>query len=106
MPETLVIDRGSCAIVRPVPGDVVTALPGAHAGPGPTSEQARAAAEQGLGEQAYSAPDGALVAVRDDVVLDVDATALPEDLGPGHQRRIELACLLAAGVFACWTGES
>ena len=39
----LVIDRGSYAIVRPVPDDVVTALQGAHAGPGPTSEQARTA---------------------------------------------------------------
>ena len=39
----LVIDRGSYAIVRPVPDDVVTALRGAHAGPGPTSEQAREA---------------------------------------------------------------
>jgi bifunctional DNA-binding transcriptional regulator/antitoxin component of YhaV-PrlF toxin-antitoxin module len=38
----LVIDRGSYAIVRPVPDDVVAALRGAHAGPGPTSEQARA----------------------------------------------------------------
>jgi len=39
----LVIDRGSYAIVRPVPDDVVTALQGTHAGQGPTSEQARAA---------------------------------------------------------------
>ena len=39
----LVIDRGSYAIVRPVPDDVVAALRGAHAGSGPTSEQARAA---------------------------------------------------------------
>jgi bifunctional DNA-binding transcriptional regulator/antitoxin component of YhaV-PrlF toxin-antitoxin module len=39
----LVVDRGSHAIVRPVPEDVATALGGAHAGPGPTSEQARAA---------------------------------------------------------------
>jgi bifunctional DNA-binding transcriptional regulator/antitoxin component of YhaV-PrlF toxin-antitoxin module len=37
----LVIDRGSYAIVRPVPDDVVTALQGAHAGSGPTAEQAR-----------------------------------------------------------------
>lgn len=39
----LVIDRGSYAIVRPVPDDVVTALQGAHAGPGQSSAQARAA---------------------------------------------------------------
>jgi bifunctional DNA-binding transcriptional regulator/antitoxin component of YhaV-PrlF toxin-antitoxin module len=39
----LVIDRGSYAIVRPVPDDVVTMLRGAHAGPGPTADQARAA---------------------------------------------------------------
>jgi bifunctional DNA-binding transcriptional regulator/antitoxin component of YhaV-PrlF toxin-antitoxin module len=39
----LVIDRGSYAIVRPVPEDVPTALGGVHAGEGPTSEQARAA---------------------------------------------------------------
>jgi bifunctional DNA-binding transcriptional regulator/antitoxin component of YhaV-PrlF toxin-antitoxin module len=39
----LVIDRGSYAIVRPVPDDVVTALRGAHAGPGPTAEQVREA---------------------------------------------------------------
>jgi bifunctional DNA-binding transcriptional regulator/antitoxin component of YhaV-PrlF toxin-antitoxin module len=43
----LVIDRGSYAIVRPVPEDVPTALRGAHAGPGPTSEQARAADRAG-----------------------------------------------------------
>ncbi len=39
----LVIDRGSYAIVRPVPEDVPTALRGVHAGDGQTSEQARAA---------------------------------------------------------------
>lgn len=39
----LVIDRGSYAIVRPVPDDVVSALHGAHAGPGPTPDEARAA---------------------------------------------------------------
>jgi bifunctional DNA-binding transcriptional regulator/antitoxin component of YhaV-PrlF toxin-antitoxin module len=38
----LVIDRGSYAIVRPVPDDVTAVLRGAHAGRGPTSEQVRA----------------------------------------------------------------
>lgn len=38
----LVVDRGDYAIVRPVPEDPVAALLGAHAGPGPTSEDLRA----------------------------------------------------------------
>lgn len=39
----LVIDRGDYAIVRPLPADPLATLRGAHAGPGPTIEQARAA---------------------------------------------------------------
>lgn len=39
----LVIDRGDYAIVRPVPADPLRALRGAHRGPGPATEQARAA---------------------------------------------------------------
>ncbi|MGH3503835.1 MAG: AbrB/MazE/SpoVT family DNA-binding domain-containing protein [Nocardioidaceae bacterium] len=39
----LVIDRGDYAIVRPIPADPLATLRGAHAGPGPTTEQARAA---------------------------------------------------------------
>jgi bifunctional DNA-binding transcriptional regulator/antitoxin component of YhaV-PrlF toxin-antitoxin module len=38
----LVIDRGDYAIVRPIPDDTVSELRGVYAGPGPTSEQARA----------------------------------------------------------------
>lgn len=38
----LVVDRGDYAIVRPVPDDPVTALRGAHAGPGPSTEALRA----------------------------------------------------------------
>jgi bifunctional DNA-binding transcriptional regulator/antitoxin component of YhaV-PrlF toxin-antitoxin module len=44
--SVLVIDRGEYAIVRPIPDDTVAALMGAHAGPGPTSEQARALERQ------------------------------------------------------------
>jgi bifunctional DNA-binding transcriptional regulator/antitoxin component of YhaV-PrlF toxin-antitoxin module len=51
--SVLVIDRGSYAIVRPIPGDAVTELQGAHAGPGPTSEQARTA-ERARDEEAAS----------------------------------------------------
>ena len=62
--------------------------------------------EGDFGERAYSAPAGVLVAVKDNLVLTIDATALPDDLGVGHQRRIDVVRLLAAGVFACWTGAS
>ena len=40
--SVLVIDRGEYAIVRPIPSDTVAALRGAHAGPGPRTEDARA----------------------------------------------------------------
>jgi bifunctional DNA-binding transcriptional regulator/antitoxin component of YhaV-PrlF toxin-antitoxin module len=39
----LVIDRGDYAIVRPIPSDPLATLRGAHAEPGPTTEQARRA---------------------------------------------------------------
>ena len=41
--SVLVVDRGDYAIVRPIPEDTVTALKGAFAGPGPTSDTVRAA---------------------------------------------------------------
>jgi bifunctional DNA-binding transcriptional regulator/antitoxin component of YhaV-PrlF toxin-antitoxin module len=41
--SVLVIDRGDYAIVRPIPGDTVAALRGVHAGPGPSTEEVRAA---------------------------------------------------------------
>ena len=40
--SVLVIDRGDYAIIRPIPPDTVTALRGAYAGPGLSSDQARA----------------------------------------------------------------
>lgn len=52
--SVLVIDKGDYAIVRPIPDDPVTALEGAHAGPGMTTEKARAAerdAEQAAGQR-------------------------------------------------------
>jgi bifunctional DNA-binding transcriptional regulator/antitoxin component of YhaV-PrlF toxin-antitoxin module len=41
--SVLVIDRGDYAIVRPIPDDPIAALQGAHRGPGPATEAARAA---------------------------------------------------------------
>ena len=43
-PTVLVIDKGDYAIVRPIPEDPVAALHGRHAGAGPASARARAAA--------------------------------------------------------------
>ena len=40
--SVLVIDRGDHAIVRPVPADLIAAVRGVRAGPGPASEEIRA----------------------------------------------------------------
>jgi hypothetical protein len=61
--------------------------------------------EPGMGQQAYSASNGTILAAKDNMVLRVDATALPDDLGATHQHRVDVARLLAAGVFNCWTGN-
>jgi AbrB family looped-hinge helix DNA binding protein len=55
--SVLVIDRGDYAIIRPIPDDPVTALEGAHAGPGDSTEEARAAerrAEAAAGQRRAS----------------------------------------------------
>lgn len=41
--RVIVIDQGEYVIVRPVPEDIWASVEGAHAGPGPTVEEARAA---------------------------------------------------------------
>jgi hypothetical protein len=63
------------------------------------------AAEPGLGQQAFSAPNGTILAAKDNMVLRVDASGLPDRLGPTHEPRIGLTRILAAAVFNCWTGE-
>ena len=60
--------------------------------------------EPGLGEQAYSAPGGTVIAVKDNMVLRVDATGMPDGLGAAHEGRLDFARVVAAGVFTCWTG--
>jgi bifunctional DNA-binding transcriptional regulator/antitoxin component of YhaV-PrlF toxin-antitoxin module len=56
--KVLVVDRGDYAIVRPIPDDVVAALQGVHAGPGPTTEEVRAAerAAESAGESRRTDP--------------------------------------------------
>jgi hypothetical protein len=36
----------------------------------------------------------------------VDATELPDDMGATHEKRLDLARVISAGVFNCWTGNS
>lgn len=63
-----------------------------------------AAAEAGLGQAAYSSATGIVVAAKDNMVLRVDPTGLPDDLGTVHEHRIDFARAIAAGVFNCWQG--
>jgi hypothetical protein len=65
-----------------------------------------AAAEPGLGEQAYGSPAGTVVSRKDNLVLTVDATGLPDQIGNTHESRLDLARVITAGVFTCWTGNS
>jgi hypothetical protein len=65
-----------------------------------------AGAESGLGEQAFGSPVGTVVSRKDNLVLTVDATGLPDDLGGTHESRLDLARVITAGVFNCWTGNS
>ncbi|MGZ4566085.1 MAG: hypothetical protein ACXVFZ_04530 [Blastococcus sp.] len=67
---------------------------------------ANAAPEPGLGQQGYSSDAGIVVAAKDNMVLRVDATGLPDDLGTVHERRVDFARVIAGGVFNCWTGNS
>ena len=57
-------------------------------------------------EDAYQNGLGAVVALQDNLVLFVDASALPpEHLGPDHQSQTGLAIILATHVVDGWTGQ-
>lgn len=66
---------------------------------GATTEQ------PGLGEAGWSAPDGTVLAAKDNMVLTVDPTGLPDDLGTVHEHRVDFAVVIAAGIFSCWKGS-
>jgi hypothetical protein len=53
----------------------------------------------GLGDRAYQAPDGTIVAVKDQFVLRVDPGAAP----PGISKS-DLAFAAVVAVMSCWTG--
>ncbi len=54
--SVLIVDRGGYAIVRPIPADLVGELQGSHAGPGPNTDEARAAEREA--QHAREATDG------------------------------------------------
>ena len=58
-----------------------------------------------LGLPAYQSTAGAVVFLKDDKTLEVDAAGLPAQAGPDHQTREALAYAVAADVLACWTGK-
>lgn len=57
----------------------------------------------GLGLPAYETDDGVVVFIKDHKTLEVDATALPDSLGPeGDLSRADLAYAVASSVLTCW----
>lgn len=58
----------------------------------------------GLGQQAFGTPAGTAEVLKDNFVLTVDTTRLPEVFGPNDQKRTDLAYEVASDVLGCWTG--
>ena len=57
----------------------------------------------GLGFPAFETNDGTVVFIKDNKTLEVDATELPDGLGPdGDLSQTEAAYAVAASVLACW----
>ena len=59
----------------------------------------------GLGLPAYENTTGKVVFLKDNMTLEVNATALPGQVGPQHTSPADLAYTVATGVLACWTGK-
>jgi hypothetical protein len=59
----------------------------------------------GLGERAFGTDNGTVVVLKDNQVLVVDTTRLPQEFGANGQRRTDLAYEVASDVLGCWTGD-
>jgi hypothetical protein len=59
----------------------------------------------GLGERAWGTPAGTAVVLKDNQLLTVDTTRLPEVFGANDQKRTDLAYEVASDVLGCWTGD-
>jgi hypothetical protein len=59
----------------------------------------------GLGEGAFGTENGTVLVLKDNQVLAVDTTRLPQKFGANGQRRKDLAYEVASDVMGCWTGD-
>ena len=59
----------------------------------------------GLGLPAYENNTGTVVFLKDNMTLKVDASGLPDRVGPQGTKRSDLAYAVATDVLACWTGR-
>jgi hypothetical protein len=59
----------------------------------------------GLGERAFGTDNGTVLVLKDNQVLVVDTTRLPQEFGANGQRRTDLAYEVASDVMGCWTGD-
>jgi len=59
----------------------------------------------GLGQRAWGTPIGVAAVLKDNQILTVDTTRLPEVFGANDQKRTDLAIEVASDVLGCWTGD-
>jgi len=59
----------------------------------------------GLGERAWGTDAGTAAVLKDNQILTVDTTRLPEVFGANDQKRTDLAYEVASDVLGCWTGD-
>ena len=57
----------------------------------------------GLGLPAYEDTTGKVVFLKDNMTLQVNPTALPQQVGPQHTLRADFAYTLATDILACWS---
>ncbi|MCU1667975.1 MAG: hypothetical protein JWP40_902 [Blastococcus sp.] len=69
------------------------------------SQDGAAQSLAGLGQQAYGSSRGLAVVLKDNQILTVDTTGLPDRFGATDQRRSDLAVEVASDVLGCWTGD-
>ena len=59
----------------------------------------------GLTAGAFGTATGTVALTKDSNTLTVDATGLPAEFGPAHQKRSDLAYEVASVILGCWTGN-